>query len=616
MKRITLAMLCLTVAGVAVAQDPVPPARPARPTTPAVAPTPAPAARPAEPEWRPGFAPRAIDQDEMRWARERALEDSRAAMEANREVNREASRIAIEANREASRRAIEDARESGRMGFEANRATVAARVDADWARADARAATEVARSFALAAPVAVAPMAPVPAIGPAFMGDRIERMRPPSAWAQGDPADSLYRVARDVLGRGDWGRAARMFADLQKNYPKSAYQNESQYWEAWARYKIGTTDELRTAAKILEPLASRIAPSQTTDGSGQRAYYAMDGRRTSDNDILALYTRINGALAQRGDSDAAKKVEQAAKLQGAPCDREDITVRTEALSALSQMDPSQALPILRRVIDRKDECSAELRRNAVFILGRRADADAQNILMGVAKSDPNMTVRTEAINYLSRIPGDAGINALEEMLRSEQDERIQRAAVHALMSSDNQRARSSMRALIDRKEAPLNLRIEAINSFNSERATNDDAAYLRGLFGKAESDQLKNTIVNAVSRMGGSENDQWVISIARNNNESSNVRSNALSRLSRSPTISTGDLMKLYDASSESSEIRNRIIGMLGARKDQEATDKLIEIVRTSTVVDNRTRAIVALRDKKDPRATQALMDILDGKKP
>lgn len=614
MKRITLAIIGLTTARVAVAQDPVPPTPPvARPPIAAPATAPTPAARPVEPG-RPGFevrpaqpvfAPRAIENDEMRWARERALEDVRSSIEENRvamEASRAASRLEIEANREASRVAIDDARAASRMAIEKSRA-----------------AGEFARPFALSTP-AIAPMAPMPAMEPfprAFSGDRFDRMTPPAPWAQGDPADSLYRTARDVLNRGDYGRAARMFNDLQKNYPKSAYQAESQYWEAWARYKIGTTDELRTAAKILEPLASRVTPAQSTDASGQRIFYTtISGRRASDNDILQLYTRINGALAQRGDADAARKLETLAKMQGAPCDREDIQVRTEALNALSQMDPTQALPMLRRVIDRKDDCSAELRRNAVFILGRRADADAQNILMGVAKSDPNVTVRTEAINYLSRIPGDAGVNALEEMLRTEQDERIQRAAVHALMSSDNQRARSGMRALIDRKEAPLNLRIEAINSFNSERATNDDAAYLRGLFGRADNDQLKIGVLSAVSRIGGSENDQWLIGIARNNSESSNVRSNALSRLSRSPTITTSDLMKLYDASSESGEIRSRIISMLGGRKDPEATDKLIEIVRTSTDVNRRTQAINALRDKKDPRATQALMDILDGKKP
>ncbi len=609
MKRITLAMFGLTVAGVAVAQDPVPPTPPARPAIATPASRPAPAARPMDPDWRPGLAPRAIDTEEMRWARERSIEEGRASVEASRALM-DANRAAFADVRE---NALIEAREANRVSMEASRAAMAdARIDAERVQAEARAAFGARGGFAPMA--ALAPMTPLPPIG-AFTSDRLERRTPPQAWAQGDPADSLYKLARNVLTNGDWGRAARMFADLQKNYPKSVYQNESQYWEAWARYKIGTTDELRTAAKILEPLASRITPQGSDGSSGQRMYY-VDGRRTSDNDILALYARINGALAQRGDRDAAAKVEKAAQQQGAPCDREDIQVRTEALNALSQMDPSQALPILRRVIDRKDECSAELRRNAVFILGRRADADAQNILMGVAKGDPNMTVRTEAINYLSRIPGDAGLNALEEMLRTEQDERVQRAAVHALMASDSPRARSSMRALIDRKDSPLNLRIEAINSFNSERATADDAAYLRGLFSKADNDQMKNAVVNAVSRMGGSENDQWVIAVARNNSESSNVRSNALSRLSRSPTISTGDLMKLYDASSESAEIRNRVISMLGNRKDQEATDKLIEIVRTSTVVDNRTRAIVALKDKKDPRATQALMDILDGKKP
>ena len=60
---------------------------------------------------------------------------------------------------------------------------------------------------------------------------------------------------------------------------------------------------------------------------------------------------------------------------------------------------------------------------------------------------------------------------------------------------------------------------------------------------------------------------------------------------------------------------RTRIINILGNRKDQESTDKLIDIVKNSTVINHRMQAINALQAKKDPRATQALMDILDGKK-
>ncbi|HEV8234327.1 MAG TPA: HEAT repeat domain-containing protein [Gemmatimonadaceae bacterium] len=279
------------------------------------------------------------------------------------------------------------------------------------------------------------------------------------------------------------------------------------------------------------------------------------------------------------------------------------------------MDPAAANPILRRVLDKKDECTASLRRSAVFMLGRRGDAESSALLMTVAKSDPNASVRSEAISFLARVPGDAGLNALEEMLRTEQDERIQRAVVRALMSSDNQKARASMRALIDRKDAPVALRIEAISSFNNDRATADDAAYLRGLYAKAESDRLKEAIISSVSRMGGAENDQFVLSIARNPNESSQLRGSALSRYFRSSTGSVADLVKLYD-SADNYNMRSQIINVLANRKEPEATDKLVDIVKNSTVSQLRMQAINGLSRKNDPRTVQLLNEILDGKKP
>lgn len=447
--------------------------------------------------------------------------------------------------------------------------------------------------------------------------DFTDRM-PPVPWAQDDPADSLYRVARDALMRGDFGRAARMFGDLVQKYPKSVYFSNAQYYEALARYKVGTTDDLKQAARILEPIAKTSAlTTASTSGKAVRVASFRESRRgADDSEIAALYARVNGALAQRGDADAAKKINLIVTQAGsAPCDQEDIQVRTEALNALSQMDPASATPILRRVVERKDDCSVSLRRSAVFMLGRRADADAASILVGVAKGDPNSTVRVEAINFLPRMPGDAALAALEEILRSDQDERIQRAAVRALMSSDNQKARSSMRALIDRKDAPMALRIEAVNSLSGDRGTTDDAAYLRSLYARADSDRLKEAIISAVSRMGGSENDQWVLGIVRNANESSALRSAALSRYSRSSTVSIADLAKLYDTA-DSYDLRSRVVGILGNRKEPEATDKLIDIAKTSTVVALRKEAINALARKNDPRTTQMLLDIVDGKKP
>jgi HEAT repeat protein len=490
-------------------------------------------------------------------------------------------------------------------------------IDTDRIREQAEHASAMAlldHNFVTPMP-AIAPMAPMAPMVYNFGGDRFERMIPVAPWGQADPADSLYNLARDLVSRGDWGRSARLFADIQSKYPKSSRVADALYWEAYSRYKIGTTDELRAASRILEPVASKLTPQVSQSGQSRNFY--SDGRRTPDNDVLALYARVNGALAQRGDSDAAAKVRRLASTPGVPCDQEEISVQSEALNALSQIDAAEANKILRRVIERKDDCSATLRRSAVFMLGRRGDPESASLLLNVAKSDPSMNVRTEAISFLGRMPGDAGVSALEEMLRADNDERIQRAAIGALMRSDNAGARSRMRALIDRKDAPMNLRIEAINSFNSERATDADVAYLKSLFGKAESDQMKNAILNTVSRIGGADNDQWVLNIAKDKNESSQVRSSALSRFAnRGNSISTADLAKLYDASGEWYDIRIRLINLLGGRKDQESTDKLIEIAKSSTGVDYRKQAINQLMNRKDPRAAQLFLDILDGKKP
>lgn len=562
MKRITLTVLSFTLTGgTAVAQTPVVPAAPTPPTAPSAATAPM---SPIAPRFGIRAARPVRDFDDMR-------ELMAADREALRADQLQTSRAQLQASREALRGQEQELRAEDAI---------------------MRAQAGAMDAFR-------------------FRGSEgFDYRLPPAPWAQGDPADSLYRVARNSLSSGEYGRAAKLFSDIAHNFPKSAYASDASYYEALARYKIGTTDELKQAAKLLEPIASKNAGT----GSTNVGFYGAR-RGSSRAEVSALYLRINGVLAQRGDRDAADIVSKAAAQPGAPCDQDDLEVRTQALNALSQMDPGAAVPIIRRVLDRKDECSAPLRRNAVFMLARRGDNESTSLLLQEAKSDPNVSVRTEAISFLSRVPGDVGINALEEMLRTEQDETIQRAAVRALASSDDPKARASMRTLIDRKDAAPGLRAEAIRAFNSERSTPDDAKYLRDLYGRADNEQVKLAIIDALARIGGAENEQWVLGIATNANEPSAMRAAALGRLARSQTVSIASLSKLYD-NAESYELRRQVINLLAMRKEPEATDKLIDIVKNSTVPPLRSQAINALTRKNDPRSTQLLMDILDGKRP
>jgi TolA-binding protein len=195
MKRITLTLMALLAAtSVAAAQDPTPPARPA------------PAPRPARPsDARPVIAPMPpmtpfIDQEVVR----------EMAREAVRNIDPEM----IRANIDMARAHAELARES-------------MNIDAQEIRRNAEIAMRDMRIDIDFPTPRIAPMPPMPAmsidshIAPIAIGRDFTDRMPPAPWAQGDPADSLYRIARDALGRGDYGRAARLFSEIPQKYPKS-----------------------------------------------------------------------------------------------------------------------------------------------------------------------------------------------------------------------------------------------------------------------------------------------------------------------------------------------------------------------------------------------------------
>ena len=57
------------------------------------------------------------------------------------------------------------------------------------------------------------------------------------------------------------------------------------------------------------------------------------------------------------------------------CEDEEMGVRSAALSALLTMDSERAVPILREVLQERDACSAELRRQAKDAAKRGSSAN-------------------------------------------------------------------------------------------------------------------------------------------------------------------------------------------------------------------------------------------------
>ena len=323
----------------------------------------------------------------------------------------------------------------------------------------------------------------------------------------------------------------------------------------------------------------------------------------NENDVTTLSTRIIGALAARGDASAQRQLAQTAQ-QGERCENdEDQAVRVEALKALYQSDPETVAPMIQQVLARRDEVRTAAPQRHLHDRQRR-DQASTGVLANVARTDPSLDVRVEAISWLGRLGDDAALEVLEELLRSSNEERLQRAAIRALANHPNQRALQRLRALVERSDAPERLRSEAIATFDRERVTSDEVAWLRALYPKLDRPSLKQRSVGVIAKAGGPENEAWLQGIMRNEDQSSEVRSAILSKLGQ--TMSIPELGKMYDAAA-SRMVREYIISALARRSEPEATDKLIDIVKTGTDPHLQRTAISALTRKKDPRSTKLL---------
>lgn len=414
---------------------------------------------------------------------------------------------------------------------------------------------------------------------------------PRPAWAQGDPADSLYRLAKETINRTDYSKAAAQFNELLAKFPGSRYAPEAAYWEAFARYRVGTLDQLRLALKALDANATRV------------------DYMSNKSDVPALRARILSALSSRGERGADDELKKLYAQYPTICDREQIQIKAQVLNSMYQSDPEGTMPLIRKQLETRDACNGELRRTAVFLLANRPDEQKAAIIAGVAKNDTVREVRRQAIDVLARMPGDVAISTLQDLMRDD-DEQIQSAAVRALMRSDNPKARAAMRSLIDRKDSPEKQRVDAIQSYSQDNTTADDAAYLRGLYGREQSERVKEAILRALGSTGTEDNVKFLLAIAQNANESSSLRSTALSRISRM-NLSVDDVSKLYDAS-DSRTMRRSLVNALGNRQEEAAVTKLLEIVKLSTDPEVKAAAISVLINKKDPKINAKLAALIN----
>jgi len=464
----------------------------------------------------------------------------------------------------------------------------------------------------------------------------------PAPWSAKDPADSLYREARAALGKGDYSRAAELFRRISRQYPQSDYAGESLYYLAFSEYRIGGTDHLRSALGSLDRIKDRY-PTLSKAG-----------------DAKTLRTRICGELARQGDEACAAEVSAAAgaavaeavastagvvanavssavssavanaataaagamdatsanirasdrrRVSGCPSEDDDDDERVAALNALIQMDAERAMPILKKVLERRDACSAGLRRKAVFLVSQKHTPETADILLGIARNDPDEDVREQAVFWLSQVPDERAVTMLQDILNSSSNEDLKNKALFALSQHRSARGAQILRDYALREDASDELRGQAV-FWLGQRRSPENAEFLRTLYGRVKSDEVKEKILFSLSQQRGVGNDKWLIDIASNTRENIDLRKKALFWAGQG-AASAQQLISLY-SSLPDSEMREQLIFVYSQRHEPAMMDKMLDIAKNDKDPELRKKAIFWLGQSRDPRVQQFLLDLIN----
>jgi HEAT repeat protein len=427
----------------------------------------------------------------------------------------------------------------------------------------------------------------------------------PLTFEPGLQSDSLMRAAQRTLQDGDFREAARMYARIVENYPRSSHAPDALYWQAFALYRAGNSSNLSAALEALNDLSRRYPASSANRG-----------------DAGSLRQRVCGELARRGDEACAREVVSTATSpstspstsqgSGQSCPREDDDndERIMALNALLNMNSEAAVPILEKVLARRDECSRGLRKKAVFLISQKRTDNVVDVLIRTAREDPSPEVREQAVFWLSNVRDPRVVDLLAEMAMNANDPAIQEKAIFSLSNTRSERASQVLRDIAQREGASKQAREQAIFWLGNRRDA-DAATFLRGLYGRLTDKDLKERVLFSIANQRGTGSGEWLISIAMNERETMELRKQALFWAGNQRAATLTDITGLYDRISDK-EMKEQIIFVLSQNRADAAVDKLMDIARRDSDRELRSKAIFWLGQSRDPRVIKFLEEVIN----
>jgi HEAT repeat protein len=257
------------------------------------------------------------------------------------------------------------------------------------------------------------------------------------------------------------------------------------------------------------------------------------------------------------------------------------------------------------------------------MLAQTKEEERADILLRVASTDPSPEVRREAVQYLSSVNTERAAKALDSILFNAVDADTRDRALSALAQHKSPSARASLRKFAEQANIPTDLRVRAVYVL-AQRRTGEETDYLRGLYGKTASPEIREAIIQGMASQRTTDRIPWLLGIARDKGQEIELRKKAIyyaGQASATPGQSSSsapsyalemkDLLPLYDEFNGQQEMQEQMLYVYAQRRETEATDKLLAIAKAEKNPELRRKAVSWLAQRKDPRVKQFLIDLL-----
>lgn len=483
--------------------------------------------------------------------------------------------------------------------------------------------------------------------------------------ARGD-ATKVFSSARDLITDGDWARAQAKFDEYVTSFPNEKNLDAALYWKAYADYKLEKFSECRkTIDRLLEkyPRSNWLDDARVLLAQIPGAYVAVADQAAAYDELVRAVRAIDTtapALAEQFIDPArvyaqtvpgAVSITPAAPLPpgvytpaqgvigygpvgvgrddfGEPTSDDDpCEFKIVVLQALFQTDVQRGIMAATDWLKQGSTQTVRCKSAALTLLGRHGGKSVTPVILGVARSEPDLKLRARAISTLGATNDDAVIDALRDFALTSQENSIVEASLYALSKHTGERAIGVLSDIATSSKTVSHRKV-AISSI-STRLGEPAVDALFKIYDADPNAEIRKAVIAGFGNRKSERAGNKLVEIARTS-DNIELRKTALGAIARRGGDKAVEfLLSLYDGE-RNEELKDQIIhalaynrvvywegseGQVGStskQNDQRVVQKFIEIAKDPQApMERRKRVIGWLSRSKDPAVLKFLEELL-----